>query len=228
MNFNKFLVIFTAIYSTFISDCSSQVTLDFRKNDQYFVKVDGEKRTFNSNESFVRGFKSMAGEYLNYTNIKFDDNKICFENFICNKDTFSVSNYYICSLTLLSDWKFNKDIILNYRDNTEVYLPKIDLFNIKSLNINSNYCNEPESGMLHYRDLNKIFFNKKPISIKNLRVITPGGDALALLDVQTRYATEYFIDLYDAYCDVCSTISLHNIYCDLYNTFRSLYNTICV
>ena len=66
MNFNKFLVIFTAMYSTFISNCSSQVTLDFRKNDKYFVNVDGEKRTFNSNESFAQGFKSMASKYLHY------------------------------------------------------------------------------------------------------------------------------------------------------------------
>lgn len=200
MNFNKILVIFTAIYSTFISDCKSQVTLDFRRNEQYFVNVDGEKRTFNSNESFARGFKLMASKYLDYTDIQFDNNKICFENFVCNKDTFSVSDYYICSLTLLSDWNFNKNIVLNYRDNTEVYLPKIDLFNINSLNINSNHYNEPESGMLHYRDLNKIHFNENPILIKNLKIITPGGDALALLNVQAIYASEYLFDfIYNLY-----------------------------
>lgn len=82
-----------------------------------------------------------------------------------------------------NDWRFRKDVILEYIDN------EIDLYNISSLKIFSNYCNQPKAGMLNYRDLNKISFNNQPILIRNLKILTPASDTRALLDVQIKHAT---------------------------------------
>ena len=71
----------------------------------------------------------MASKYLYYTDINDGNDTIIFKNVIFNKDTFGVDYYSFGSLTLQSNWRFKKDIILRYKDNEEVYLPKIDLYN---------------------------------------------------------------------------------------------------
>ena len=131
----------------------------------------------------------MASKYLYYTDINDGNDTIIFKNVIFNKDTFGVDYYSFGSLTLQSNWRFKKDIILRYKDNEEVYLPKIDLYNINSLKINSNCCDKPKACMLNYMDLKKISFNNQPILIRNLKIITPGNDPLSLLNCQIRFAT---------------------------------------
>ena len=89
------------------------------------MKVDREEYIFNGFGEFCREFKYIASKYIYYTYITMEDNKtIIFDDFMFNKNGFSIidkkRNIY-GNFTLKSDWKFPKEIILNYKDNEDIY-----------------------------------------------------------------------------------------------------------
>ena len=90
-----------------------------------------------------------------------------FSDFIFNENKCIIApdKKIYTQLTFQTDWRFKKYIVLNYKEDEEVYLPEINLHNIEVLIINSDsdydYDDEPQCGKLHYNDLKRIFFNGK-------------------------------------------------------------------
>ena len=125
-----------------------------------------------------------------------------FSDFIFNENKCIIApdKKIYTQLTFQTDWRFKKYIVLNYKEDEEVYLPEINLHNIEVLIINSDsdydYDDEPQCGKLHYNDLKRIFFNGKPIPISNLEISVPEHDKLAALKVNIRQMTNNYCNIF--------------------------------
>lgn len=121
MRFNKFLCTFIATCSVLVSNCSSQVIVNFQENDNYSVRLFEEPEIFNGIESFSQNLKNIASKYIDYTNINIENNNtIIFNNLIFNKHYFSVVNAdkgIFGWFVLQNDCKSPRNIVLNYKYN---------------------------------------------------------------------------------------------------------------
>ena len=205
MKFSKFFIAPMVICSVFSCNCIASITVNFQENDKYFVKLCEKEYTFNGIKDFSQGFKNIAGEFIYYTDARRVCDTFVFSDFIFNENKCIIDpdKKIYTQLTFQTDWRFKKYIVLNYKEDEKVYLPEINLHNIDMLFINSDYddyyyetYDGPQCGQLHYNDLKRIYFNGKPISIKNLSILTPASDTRALLDVYIRQATNDWCNIF--------------------------------
>ena len=101
-----------------------------------------------------------------HSDASFTIHTITFDNFCNLNNTYSP---FLCILN--GNVNSYSNIVLNCQDNVPNLL-MFKLNGIEKLYIYSNSYDDPVSGGLDTKDLNKVYFNDKKINVRNLQLIS--------------------------------------------------------